>query len=144
MTQNTSDCEIVTSRLFTHARERIFDAFSDADTLAKWWGPDGFRNTFHSFDFQSGGQWQFTMHSPDGHDFKNECVFKEVSKPSTIIIEHVCSPKFVLEIILSDTEEGTLLSWRQRFETPKMRDKIATFAVNANEENLDRLASILA
>jgi len=36
------------------------------------------------------------------------------------------------------------LSWTQRFETPEMRDKIAKYAVKANEEVFDRLASILA
>ncbi len=64
--------------------------------------------------------------------------------PTKITIEHVSNPKFVLEITLTDSAEGTLLSWKQRFETPEMRDTIAKFAITANEENLDRLASILA
>lgn len=144
MNQNTSDREIVTSRLFTHPRERVFAAFSDAEALAKWWGPKGFSNSFHSFDFRTGGRWRFTMHSPDGRAFENESVFQEISRPARIIIDHVSAPKFVLEIALADRAEGTLLSWTQRFETPEMRDKIAQFAANANEENLDRLASVLA
>lgn len=126
-----------------HPRERVFDAFSDAETLAKWWGPAGFTNTFHSFDFRTGGQWRFTMHSHDGHDFKNESFFKEISRPTRIAIEHVSTPKFVLEITLADSAEGTLMSWTQRFESPEMREKIAKYAIKANEEVFDRLASVL-
>lgn len=144
MNPNPSDCEIVSSRWLLHPRERVFDAFSDAETLAKWWGPNGFTNTFHSFDFRPGGQWRFTMHSPDGHDFMNESVFKEISRPTRITIEHVSAPKFVVEITLADSAEGTLMAWTQRFESPEMREKIAKYAVKANEEVFDRLATVLA
>ena len=50
-----SDREIVTTRVFDAPRERMFDAFSDPDWLARWWGPTGFTNTFHEFDFQREG-----------------------------------------------------------------------------------------
>lgn len=94
--------------------------------------------------------WRRHMRIPEyadfhwGHDFKNECLFREISRPAKLIIDHVSTPKYVLEITLTATDEGTLLGWRQRFETPEMRDKIAKFAGKANEENLDRLASALA
>jgi uncharacterized protein YndB with AHSA1/START domain len=144
MKEDTADREIRNSRVFEYPRARVFGAFSNPDVLARWWGPKGFSNTFHSFDFQPGGQWQFTMHGPDGHDFKNESVFKEISGPGRIVIEHVSAPRFLLEVTLSEAGEGTLLTWTQRFETPEIRDAIAKFAGNANEENLDRLAAVLA
>ncbi|MCB1097766.1 MAG: SRPBCC domain-containing protein [Verrucomicrobiae bacterium] len=43
-----------------------FCSLSRTDRLAKWWGPAGFTNTFHEFDFQKGGRWHFTMHGTDG------------------------------------------------------------------------------
>lgn len=144
MSPDTSDRDIVNSRTYPHPREQVFAAFSDPDSLAQWWGPKGFTNTFHAFDFQPGGQWLFTMHSPDGHDFKNECVFQESSAPGRIRIYHIPPPKYLLEVILDPTAEGTRLSWVQTFETAEMRDKIFKFAGPANEELLDRLADVLA
>ena len=144
MTQNHSNAEIINSRVFAHSPQKVFAAFSDGETLAKWWGPSGFSNTFHSFDFRSGGSWTFTMHGPDGKDFKNQSVFGEISPPKIITIDHTSGPKYILEIKLEEQADGTLLSWTQRFETAEMRDRIAEFAGNANEENLDRLASLLA
>ena len=144
MAQDTSDREIVNSRKLMHPVERIFEAFSDPDKLAVWWGPKGFKNTFHRFEFKPGGQWLFTMHSPDGRDFENESVFKAIIEPTGIVMEHICAPKFVLEISLTDIPGGTQLLWTQRFETAEMRDRVVRYAGNGNEENLDRLESVLA
>lgn len=144
MTPTLSDRSLITARLLPFPRERVFAAFAAAAALAEWWGPRGFTNTFHTFDFQSGGQWLFTMHGPDGRDYENESVFQEISRPGRIVIEHVCQPKFVLEITLAEHAEGTWLTWTQTFESPEMRDKIAKLIGHANEENLDRLAAVLA
>lgn len=143
MKSDVSDHDIVNARSYPHPRERVFAAFADPACLARWWGPKGFTNTFHTFNFQPGGQWLFTMHSPDGHDFKNECVIQEISAPGRIVIEHVSAPRYVLVVTLEATGDGTRLSWTQTFETAEMRDKIVQFAGPANEELLDRLAAVL-
>ena len=143
MSPASSDRDIVNARTYPQPREQVFAAFSNPDSLARWWGPKGFTNTFHTFDFQPGGQWLFTMHSPDGHDFKNECIFQEISAPGRILIHHIPPPKYQLEVTLQPTPEGSRLTWVQTFETPEMRDKILKFAGPANEEVLDRLADLL-
>lgn len=144
MTSDTAGREITNSRHFSHPRERVFEAFAEAAQLAGWWGPKGFRNTFHSFDFRAGGLWNFTMHSAEGHDFKNECVFQEIAEPHRIVIEHLSTPRYLLEVTLEPADEGTRLLWVQRFETAEMRDKIVKLAGPANEELLDRLEAVLA
>lgn len=145
MTSDTSNREITNSRGFSYPREQVFGAFADAARLARWWGPKGFSNTFHAFDFRPGGLWNFTMHSAEGHDFKNECVFQEIREPERIVIDHVSTPRYLLEVTLEpvDGGSGTRLLWVQRFETAEMRDKIVKFAGPANEELLDRLEAVL-
>src|SRR5947207_1650819 len=61
-----SDRELVTTRVLDAPRERVFTAFSEAQHLMQWWGPDGFTNTFHEFDLRAGGPWRYTMHGPNG------------------------------------------------------------------------------
>ena len=85
-------CDIVSSRLLAVPRERVFRAFSDAEQLARWWGPEGFTNTFHEHDFRAGGAWRFTMHAPDGNDYESHSVFVEVREPERIVFKH-CSPR---------------------------------------------------
>lgn len=76
----SSEREIVNSRFIPASPELIFQALRDPACLARWWGPKGFRNTFHEFDFKAGGVWRYEMHGPDGADYSNRSVFEEVSR----------------------------------------------------------------
>ena len=144
MTTDASDRELVTTRVLDAPRERVFSAFSDAAHLAQWWGPQGFRNTFHEFDLRAGGAWRYTMHGPNGADYPNESVFVEIVKPERIVIEHVSGPRFRLTITLTAEAGRTRLTWRQRVPTAADCDKIKALAIPANEQNLDRLEARLA
>ncbi len=136
--------EIVTDRLIHATPEKIFRAFAQPEHLAQWWGPRGFRNTFEEFDFRPGGHWKFVMHGPDGVDYDNHSVFREIDASSRVVLEHLTAPHFVLTVTLTEEGEKTRVDWRGLFDTPEVRDKVATYAVAANEQNLDRLEAELA
>jgi len=139
-----SDREIVTARLIDAPRERVFEAFRDPDHLAQWWGPKGFTSTFHEFDPRPGGVWRFVMHGPDGADYPNKSVFVEVVKPERIVFRHVSGPQFQMTIALADAAGKTRITWRMLFESAAECAKIKAIAVDANEQNLDRLEAQLA
>ncbi len=80
--------EIVMSRLFDAPRELVFDAWTKAEHLAQWWGPRGFSLTTHEIDVRPGGVWRFTMHGPDGVDYRNRIVFLEIVKPERLSYKH--------------------------------------------------------
>jgi len=136
--------ELVTSRLIDAPRERVFKAFSDPVQLALWWGPKGFRNTFNEFDLRPGGAWRFVMHGPDGSNYPNESVFIEVAPPERVVIRHVSGPQFEMTITFVAQGTKTVVGWRQVFNTAAECQRIAKFAVEANEQNLDRLANQVA
>lgn len=140
-TGSTADRAFVHSRLIDAPRERVFRAFSDPTHLARWWGPKGFSNTFHEFDFRSGGRWCFIMHGPDGRNYPNENVFSDVVAPERIVVDHVLGHHFELTITLTAQGDRTLVGWRQVFDTAEERQRIADFVTEANEQNLDRLAA---
>jgi uncharacterized protein YndB with AHSA1/START domain len=121
--------------------EEVFAAISDPKRLARWWGPTGFTNTINVFEFKNGGSWSYIMHGPDGKNYKNESVFSEIEVPKKIVIEHKSLPKYRLTILLTPSAKGTLVSWSQEFENPKVAKGIEHIVVPANEQNLDRLTS---
>jgi uncharacterized protein YndB with AHSA1/START domain len=136
--------EIVSTRVVGAARELVFKAFSDPDHLVHWWGPKGFTNTFQEFDLWPGGTWRFVMHGPDGVNYKNKSVFVEIVKPERIVFEHVSGPQFQTTIALTEQGGKTKITWRMLFKSATECDKVKKFAVEANEQNFDRLEAELA
>lgn len=132
--------------VFRHSREipatpeAVFSAIQDPARLARWWGPEGFTNTFHTFEFRKGGPWLFTMHGPDGMDYPNQSEFLEIVPHSIIRIKHVNLPLFELSISLAPSATGTLVSWVGVFENHTFAENMRQFLEAANEQNLDRMA----
>lgn len=141
---NDSNAVISTERVFSVSPRKIFAAFEQPDQLARWWGPKDFTNTFEQFEFKPGGRWVFKMHGPNGVSYPNESVFREIQPESRIVIEHVVSPRFELTITLTAHGDQTHLAWDQEFESPEVAAKFRPLSATANEQNLDRLQSLLA
>ena len=137
-----NDCEIMSSRDLPFPRVQVFQAFEDPERLARWWGPKGFRNTFEQFQFQPGGKWVFVMHGPDGKNYNNHSIFESIAAPDRIVLDHISPPRFHMTITLGELPGNrTRIVWLSRFETAEIRNEIAKFAVEANEQNFDRLAT---
>jgi len=139
------DRAVVNIRVINASCERVFQAWADPAQLAQWWGPTGFRNTFHEFDFKPGGTWKFTMHSPDGKDFLNTSVFEVIEKPKRIVFLHLLPiHKFWLTATFEDVGGKTKLTFHQLFETDEECERIRKFVEVANEQNLDRLEDVIS
>ncbi|MEO6324773.1 MAG: SRPBCC domain-containing protein [Thermoanaerobaculia bacterium] len=135
----------VSMSVFRHSREipasprSVFSAIQDPVRLARWWGPDGFTNMFHEFEFRPGGPWLFTMHGPDGTDYPNQSEFLEIVPDSMVRIRHVNLPHFELSISLEPGATGARVSWVFIFENDQFAEKMRDFLESSNEQNLDRL-----
>jgi len=139
-----SDREILTSRILAAPRERVWLAWTDPRHLAAWWGPAGFTNTFDEHDLRPGGHWRYVMHGPDGTDYRNHCIYAEIDEPARLVFDHVSGPVFRVAATFESVAGGTRVSFRQTFETDDVCFRVRRFAVDANEQNLDRLAAELA
>jgi uncharacterized protein YndB with AHSA1/START domain len=135
-----NDKELVSARIFNSPRELVFKAWTDPKHLAEWWGPDGFRNTFHEFDLRPGGTWDFTMHGPDGTDYKNKNVFTEIVRPERIVFRHIeLVHTFEVTATFDIIGEKTKLTFRMHFDDADEFEKVKSFIKEANEQNFDRL-----
>ncbi len=131
-----------TSREIAAPPSSVFAAFEDSARLQIWWGPAGFTNTFKTCEFKSGGKWSFVMHGPNGRDYPNESVFRDIEPSKRIVIQHVSKPRYLLTVTLDPTDNGgTFVRWDQEFENAKVASGIKHIVVPANEQNLDRLSA---
>ena len=144
MQQQYSDAAIRTERVLPASPQDVFAAFAQPDRLEQWWGPNGFTNSFEQFDFTPGGRWVFVMHGPEGAHYRNESLFREIQPDARIVIEHVVKPWFRLTLTLTPLRGETHLSWVQEFENPEVAERMRPVSETANEQNLDRLAALLA
>jgi len=141
---NNPSAALSFERVLSATPRQIFAAFEQPKLLAQWWGPEGFTNTFEQFEFKPGGRWVFVMHGPNGANYPNESVFREIQPDTRIVIEHVVQPLFTLTVTLTARGDQTHLSWVQEFESPEFAERMRPLCETANEQNLDRLEALLA
>ncbi|MEQ1577284.1 MAG: SRPBCC family protein [Hyphomicrobium sp.] len=144
---NTSDREIIMSRLINAPRELVWKAWSDPAHLTHWWGPRGFSTTTSEMSLKPGGTWRFVMHGPGGTDYKNKIVYSEVVKPERLTYLHTGEDenddvKFNSTITFEDKGGKTEVTLRSLFETAAERDHVAEKygAVEGGNQTLTRLS----
>jgi uncharacterized protein YndB with AHSA1/START domain len=67
--------------------EDVFRAFTEADQIAGWWGPEGYSVTDVTSDPRPGGEFRLFMSGPDEPGQLVEGTYREVSPPSRVVAE---------------------------------------------------------
>lgn len=57
---------LVSERSFNAPLSKVWEAWTNADILDKWWGPAPYKAVTKSFDFREGGDWHYYMQGPEG------------------------------------------------------------------------------
>jgi uncharacterized protein YndB with AHSA1/START domain len=142
---DTKDREITAVRIFNAPRELVFKLWTDPEHIVQWWGPAGFKNTIFEMDVRPGGRWRHIMHGPDGVDYKNESIYREVVEPERLVYEHLSGPAFVSTVTFEDQGNKTKVSVQMLFETAELRRKtVEVFnAIEGLKQTLQRLADQL-
>lgn len=131
---------IITKREFNVPVEMLYRAFSHAEHMQHWWGPEGFTNTFYEYDFRSGGKWHFTMHGPDGKAYENESEFEIITANERVVLRHISKPEYRAEFLFTASGiNKSALTWNMVFATEKAYQSLKDIVAEKNEENLNRL-----
>jgi uncharacterized protein YndB with AHSA1/START domain len=142
--------QIITTRLLNAPRELVWKVLTTPEHLKHFWGPDGFTNSFKSYDLRVDGEARFTMHGPDGKDWPNRFVFLTVDAPRLLRWKHdnggegEVNHQFIGEIELTDENGKTRIELRLNESSMEARDAIAKFALEGGRQNLERLAAYVA
>jgi len=150
----TSDREITLSRLFHAPRELVWKAWTDPELVVRWWGPRGFTTTIETMDFRVGGVWKHVMHGPDGKNFPNKSIFREIVPLERIVYSHgggrddgaAPGANFVATWVFKDEGSGmTRLTGTMLFATKEARDTVVREygAIEGGRQTLERLSEQL-
>ena len=148
----SSEREIIISRVFQAPRELVWQAMVDPQHVVQWWGPRGFTTTIEQMEVRPGGVWKHVMHGPDGADYPNKSVFKEVVKPERLVYSHGGARKggpganFVATWTFEALDANkTKLTMHMVFPTAKDRATVVKEygAIEGGKQTLARLAEYL-
>jgi len=143
--ESTESRQLHIARKFKAPVELMWEVWTNPDHIINWWGPDGFSNTIHEIDFKEGGEWRMTMHGPDGANYPNRSIFKEIIPLKKIVYEHF-NPHFITTVLFEPVGDETQINWSMLFDTADLRE-IVVKAHKADEglkQNVDKLEKYLS
>jgi uncharacterized protein YndB with AHSA1/START domain len=82
----TASREITITRLIDAPRDLVFEAWTEAEHIARWWGPEGFTVPDCDSDPRPGGSIRIVMRGPDGTDYPMTGVYREVTAPERLVV----------------------------------------------------------
>lgn len=140
--------ELKLTREFDAPVAAVWEAWTDPEQVAKWWGPRGFTITTHHKDLRVGGTWVYTMHGPDGTDYPNITTYHEVKPQELLVYDHGASegkpPLFRVTVKFQEKGGKTLMDMTMALESPEAAAETAKFIKKAGGDSTwDRLAEYL-
>lgn len=140
--------EIHIIRFYDAPLQVVWDAWTEPEQTAQWWGPRGFTLTTHSKDLRVGGIWHYTMHGPDGTDYPNKTLYLEVEKHRKLVYDHggndERAPLFRVEVLFAEKSGKTKMDMRMILSSPEAAAETKKFIKQAGgNATWDRLAEYL-
>ncbi len=148
----TADREIVITRVVDAPRELVWNAMTDPAHVVQWWGPRGFTTSVEKMDLRPGGEWKHLMRGPDGTDYPNSSIFREVVKPERIVFSHSGGKKgnpgqhFLATWTFEALADKTRVTIHMLFPSGHNRDTVIREhgAFEGGKQTLERLGEYLA
>lgn len=153
--------ELILERVFKAPRGLVFDAFSKAEHLKKWWGPRGWEVPFCTVDFRPEGRWHYCMKCIDknqgdfyGMESWGLGIYKEIDAPARIVYTDYFSdaqaninpnmPSTLSTLIFEEVEGGTKVIARALYGSEEgLKTVLDMGMLQGVTETWDRLAEHL-
>ncbi|MGH7366429.1 MAG: SRPBCC family protein [Candidatus Rokuibacteriota bacterium] len=71
--------------MYNAPRRLVFNAWTDPELVAQWWGPHGFTNPVCELDVRPGGAIRIDMRGPDGTLYPMTGLYREIVEPDRLV-----------------------------------------------------------
>jgi len=157
VTKDIDKRELVIERVFDAPRKRMWEAWSNPDSLVRWWGPRGWQTEIKTFEFTPGGIWHYGMKCNDedqegfyGQVSWGKAIFQQIIEPEKIIYKDYFSdidgnidtslPEMVVTVEFIEKDGKTTLVSRAQFATDEAFTKVIDMGVvEGMSQTWDRL-----
>ena len=146
--ERTSDREVVVTRTVDGPARLVFEAFTRADLLRRWWVPRSMGMTLLSCDVDArvGGKYRlaFDVGGPEPMAFFGTYVEVEPHSRLAWTNEEGGEDGHVTTVTFEERDGRTLVVLRERYPSKEALDAAGTGAAEALVETFDQLDELLA
>jgi uncharacterized protein YndB with AHSA1/START domain len=124
--QTDGKLELVITRTFNAPIDVVWAAWTDREH-AKAWGPKGFTTPEREMEFFPGGKWHAVMISPDGKEYRQHGIVREVRPKARLVFTFVWDEhpeeEMLVELNFAARGNKTEMTFRQTgFKSEGSRD----------------------
>ena len=140
--------ELFITRQFDAPRAAVFAAFTDAEAIAKWWGPRQYTTIVDKFEPRPAGSWRFLNREADGTEYGFHGVIHELTPNERIVqtfeYEGWAGHCALDSLTFEDFEGGTILRGQSVFQSVEDRDGMIESGMETGaSESYERLEEYL-
>lgn len=158
VTNTTQDPQALTLTVeaeFAAPVERVWQLWSDARQLERWWGPPGWPATFERHELKPGGESRYYMTGPDGTKSRGWWTVTAVEQPQRLEFDDGFSrddgepidqdDKTHAVVTLEETETGTRMVVVSTFRDADQMEQMAKMGmVEGITEAMNQIDALLA
>lgn len=145
------DREIVIHRKFAAPARIVFDAYTRADLVARWWAPTalGVEIVSTEADVRGGGRFRYVIRPRGGEAIGFYGEYREVTPYSRIVYTQVYEPmadlgEVVITVALTEAKGGTQVRFSEMCPSAAVRDGIIASGMERGMRNtFDQLESLV-
>jgi len=144
-TAKSAETELVIRRVFDAPRALMFKLWTEREHAVHWWGPKHFTVPHLETDVRPGGAWRACLRSPEGRDYWQHGVFREIVAPERLVFSFIWDDEpdheMLVTVTFADHSGKTEMTFRQApFTSVESRDS----HVEGWNECFDRLEAYVA
>jgi len=116
----TVDRDVLINGVFHAPRERVFQAWTEANHAKHWWAPRHFAVTACEIDLRSGGAWRVRIESPDWGVLWIGGTYLEIVAPERLVFTFATEdwygepgPETLVTVTFSDLGGKTMFTFSQ-------------------------------
>jgi len=77
---NIENRTLTLNRAFSAPLQLVWQAWTQPEHIAQWWGPKGMETKVEKHAFVVGGEWKYVMMMPNGQEFIGEGVYSHIAE----------------------------------------------------------------
>lgn len=123
------DRRLTIRRVLNAPCDLVFEVWTTAEHVSRWWRPKDFLVDEAQWDFREGGAWRVVMSSPERAGVGSRGVFREIDRPRRIVLtfrwDHSQGDyaDTLITVTFEPQGEKTLLTFHHApFESVEQRD----------------------